>query len=145
MKYIGIDYGSKHVGIAVSDASGSVAMPKCIVPNDKRLIAVVSDIITHEGIERIVIGESKDFQGAPNAIQSAIDTFVHALQDHTGLEVHKTSELFSSKLAKRGTEHVLRVNPRNLDKRDTHKKVRRIDDKAAAIMLQSYLDSVPLT
>jgi len=141
MKYLGIDYGAKHIGLAVSDRGGSIAMPKQIIENNENGYQEIVEMVATEQVESIVIGESKDFEGNPNQIQSAIEEFSQWLVAQTGLPINATTELFSSKMAKQGTEHMIRFNPRNIDRRKLHKRERRIDDKAATIMLQSFLDA----
>lgn len=141
MKYIGIDYGEKHIGIALSDQSGSIAMPKKIIPNTHTAFDEICLLIKDEDVTGIVIGESRDFLGNENKIQTEITPFAERLKTRTGLPVSYTSELFSSRLAKQGTVKHLRINPRNVDSRKRNKVEKRIDDKAAAIMLQSFLDT----
>lgn len=141
MKYLGIDYGAKHVGLALSDTGGSVAMPHAIVPNDGFLFSYVQDLVWKEQVEKIIIGESHNLEMGHNEIQFAIEQFKQKLEQEIELPVETISEIFSSRQAKWGIEHALRINPRNGDKRNLHKKQKRIDDRAATIILQSYLDS----
>jgi len=141
MKHLGIDYGAKHIGLATSDAGGVVAMPESVIPNDAGTFVYIQNIIEQQHIEQIVIGHSVNLDGSDNTIQSEIESFTRALELKTKLSIKSISELFSSRQAKWGVEHTIRFNPRNIDKRRLHKKQRRIDDKAAAILLQSYLDS----
>ena len=141
MKYLGIDYGAKHVGLALSDSGGNVAMPHSVVPNDGFLFSTIVDLVRDEDVEKIIIGESHNLDMGHNEIQFAINQFRQQLEQDLDLPVEYMNELFSSRQAKWGVEHALRINPRNLDKRNLHKKQRRIDDRAATIILQSYLDS----
>ena len=141
MKYLGIDYGAKHIGLALSDASGTVAMPHEVVPNNDLFKKFLLELLNTENIESVVIGKSVNLDGTDNTIQADIDAFTVWLASQTDLPIESISELFSSRQAKWGTEHLIRFNPRNKDKRALHKKQSRIDDKAAAILLQSYLDS----
>jgi len=142
MRHLGIDYGEKHIGFASSDSSGTVAMPERVVPNGPDVFDEIQDMITRNHIQKIVIGHSVNLDGSDNAIQSEIDSFTLVLKSKFDLPIDTISELFSSRQAKWGVEHTIRFNPRNVDKRRLHKKQRRIDDKAAAILLQSYLDSL---
>lgn len=141
MKYLGIDYGEKNIGLATSDMGGVVAMPESVIPNDMDTLSYIQDIIEKQGIESIVIGHSLNLDGSDNTVQSEIDSFSRVLESKTGLPVKSISEIFSSRQAKWGVEHTIRFNPRNVDKRRLHKKQKRVDDKAAAILLQSFLDS----
>lgn len=141
MKYLGIDFGTKHIGLATSDSGGCVAMPKAVVPNTAQGHEDIVHVIKQENIQALVIGKSVDLRGEPNAVQQNIDSFSRWVGNETGLPVHVMNELMSSRQAKWGTEHMIRFNPRNSDRRTLHKKQQRIDDKAAAIILQSFLDS----
>ena len=53
MRYLGIDYGSKRVGIAISDASGKIAFPREVLPNDKNLLTRIADLCAKEKVEAI--------------------------------------------------------------------------------------------
>ena len=57
MKFLGIDYGSKKVGIAVSDDSANLAFPKCVIGNDVELLEHIARIVSEENIGAIVLGE----------------------------------------------------------------------------------------
>lgn len=123
MKYLGIDYGEKRVGIAVSDEDGIMAFPLDVLSNDKRLTTRIREICKREKAEAIVIGESKDLAGKDNAIMPGARTLVSALKKEVGLPVSWESELFTSAEAER-----------------IQGKHGMLDASAAAIILKSYLD-----
>lgn len=123
MKYLGIDYGEKRVGIAVSDEDGSMAFPLDVLSNDKRLTTRIREICKREKAEAIVIGESKDLAGKDNAIMPGARSLVSALKKEVGLPVSWESELFTSAEAER-----------------IQGKHGMLDASAAAIILKSYLD-----
>ncbi len=123
MKYLGIDYGTKRVGIATSDAEGRMAFPLQVVPHTKKLTETIASICRDEGVGSIVLGESHDFDGKPNPIMKAIGSFAETLKEATGLPVEFMPEVLSSREAARVT--------------GTGKSN---DASAAAIVLQSYLD-----
>ena len=123
MKYLGIDFGSKRIGIAVSDDEGKMAFPYSVVSNDRNLLEEIEKIIKEEKIETIVIGESKDFKGEPNKIMAGINKFRRELEDKTKIKVFLEPEFMTSSQA----EHIQGKN-------EMH------DASAAAIILQSFLD-----
>lgn len=123
MKYLGIDYGEKRVGIAVSDEDGIMAFPLDVLSNDKRLVTRIREICKREKAEAIVIGESKDLAGNDNAIMPGARSLVSALKKEVGLPVSWESELFTSAEAER-----------------IQGKHGMLDASAAAIILKSYLD-----
>ena len=123
MRILGIDYGSKRVGLAMSDPSGAFAQPYSVVKNSKSLIAEIKTIILEEGVSEIVLGESKNFKGQDNTVMEKIREFKTALEKETELSVVFEPEFLSSHQAAyfQGKHDLL-------------------DASAAAIILQSYLD-----
>ena len=71
MKYRGIDYGSKKIGLALSDEGGSMGFPHSIVPNTPRVLEHVCALMAAENTGAVVIGDSKNFAGADNAVAPA--------------------------------------------------------------------------
>lgn len=142
MKYLAIDYGSKYIGLATSDSAGQVAMPHSIIPAADALSRVV-EIIKSESIEAVVIGRSIGLDGSDNPIQEQIDQFASQLASSASIPIHQINEQFSSRAAKWGSTKDIRSNPRNTPKHQRGGRVteERIDDKAAAMILQSYLDN----
>lgn len=123
MRYLGIDYGAKRVGIALSDEEGRVAFPQGVFPNDKNLLAALAALCRERGIAEIVVGDSRDFSGAPNKIAEQIDVFKKEIGEATKLSVHYEPEFWTSAQAER-----------------FQGKIKKLDASAAAIILQSFLD-----
>ncbi|MEK7128233.1 MAG: Holliday junction resolvase RuvX [Patescibacteria group bacterium] len=122
MKFLGIDYGTKRIGFAVSDANGVLAFPKEVVKNNGELFPKIAEIIKTEEVSEIVVGESLDFAGLPNLLQKEIDFFVDKLKKKFALPVLLEKEFLTSVEARRYE-----------DEGET-------DAKAAALILQRYLD-----
>jgi len=80
MRYLGIDFGSKRVGLALSDESGAMGFPHAVVPNDGRLIDYVRDLIANKNITAIVIGDSKNFAGEENPVAAKAKAFAAELE-----------------------------------------------------------------
>ncbi len=121
MKIIGIDFGSKRVGVAVADTEAGIAFPKAVLPNDKFLLGELKNIT--KGARCIVFGESRDLQGKENSIFAEADNFKKLLERETGIDVFYEPEFYTTYGASRI--------------QGDHDK---IDASAAAIILQSYLD-----
>lgn len=96
MRLLGIDYGKKRVGIAVSDDKGMMAFPKAVLPNDNYLVSEIAKMAKSQGIERIILGESKDYKMVDNPIMSQIRMFKDELGRATGVVVIYEPELLSS-------------------------------------------------
>lgn len=122
MKMVGIDYGSKRVGVAVSDDAGRIVFPKMTLPNDRMLISDLVAFLRKEGVHGVVIGESRSLSGTENPIMHDIRRFVGELERASELPVHYEPELFSS------------VEARTLSGKEG-----AVDAHAAAIILSSYL------
>jgi putative holliday junction resolvase len=95
MKYLGIDYGTKRIGIAISDDAGEFAFPKGIVKTDVAVQDIVR-ICDEENVKEIVIGESIASNEQENEVQSAVRQFGKRLTDVTGRSVSFEREDFSS-------------------------------------------------
>ena len=138
MKHLGIDYGAKRIGLAISDESGSFAFPKKILVNSKEGISELLELISSEHIQKIIIGNSLDKAGARNALMDDVDAFAEELQKLSGIPVELQNERFSSVFAKSMDFEKGNFNVANLKNKNVSPD--RIDDRAAAIMLQRYLD-----
>lgn len=138
MRYLGIDFGSKRVGVAVSDETSGFALPVSVLLNNSGLIAAVKKIIAEKNVVTIVLGESKNFKGEDNAIMAAIREFKKTLEIETGLPVVFEPEFMTSAQAARPPAREVR-NPERKVKVEKNKS---LDASAAAIILQSYIDKI---
>ena len=141
MKYLGIDYGLKNVGIAVSDEDGLLAFPKIVLDNDKKLFESIIKIIEEDGVEAVVVGESLNFAGEPNPIMKKIVLFKEKLEKEIDLPVHWQKELFTSAEAEQIQGRPLR-NIRKGDRKEKSVSLEKNDASAAALILRSYLDKI---
>ncbi|HPS21447.1 MAG TPA: Holliday junction resolvase RuvX [Candidatus Paceibacterota bacterium] len=139
MRFLGIDFGSKRIGLAVSDEEGKLAFPKEIVLNDKNATDYIKNIIKNEKIDEIVIGESLSLTGEENKIMGEIKDFVKEIFA-LAKPVHFQKEFFTSVEA-RGREGKEKYNARKVKKAESE-KTKKIDDSAAALILQRYLDKI---
>jgi len=126
MKHLGIDYGSKRVGIALSDDAGVMGFPHAILPNDPLLLESVIELIRNEKVGAVVMGESLNFQGQENPIAKEAREFARTLEEETGLTVFYEPEMLTTQEARRDFEGIR-----------THGTV---DSSAAALILTSFLD-----
>ncbi len=122
MRYLGIDFGEKRVGIAMSDDEGRIAFPQIVLTNDSDLLKNIANLCIKNNVEVVVMGESRDFHGKINEIMWKIDGFRKQLE-LIGLKVIFEPEFMTSIQASQIT-----------GENDM------IDASAAAIILQSYID-----
>lgn len=97
---MGIDYGAKRVGIALSDEAGRVAFPKATLPNDKTLVSELVALIEAHTIAEIVIGDSIGNTGMPNPIAHGARTLVETLKMQSSAVIHFEPEFYSSQEAR---------------------------------------------
>lgn len=135
MRYLGVDYGSKRVGLAISDEGGVLAFPYKILTNNLELIDSIHNICGQEEISAIVLGESHDLSGQPNKIMGSIEEFKRNLEAELDLPVFFQKEFMTTVEARgRGGKEI-----------NNAKKVGKIkqapaDASAAALILGRYLD-----
>jgi putative Holliday junction resolvase len=141
MKILGIDFGTKRIGIATSDERCTLAFPKVILINDKEVLNKIKEIIKEEGISEIVIGESVDMSGAPNPVAEKAEVFILELQKFD-LLIHKQQEFLTSVEARKAGE--TKMNLHKSEARSKMKEVRseKVDASAAALILQRFLDKI---
>lgn len=140
MKFLGIDYGTKRIGIALSDDNGRIAFPKEIILNDSNTFKIIGEILKKEKITEIVIGESVDFSGKLNALSVRIEEFILELKEKFGLSINKQKEFLTSVEARKSRETKETLTQKQSHSRLKDKKRGHIDASAAALILQRYLD-----
>lgn len=121
-RLMGIDYGKKRVGVAVSDEARMMAFPHEVFPNDKKLVQNICAVITEKKVDEIVIGHSLDKEGKPNDIHEAVINFMTDLTLETGLAIHLEPEQYT-------TQAALRIQGRTS----------MTDAAAAALILDQYM------
>lgn len=140
VRFLGIDYGTKRIGVAISDENGTLAFPKEILENNSSTFNKLSDIIKKEKVSEIVVGESVDFSGKLNVLSARIEVFILELKEKFNLPVHKQKEFLTSVEARKSGS-----SKKDFNQSQSHSKVKqiksgRIDASAAALILQRYLD-----
>lgn len=129
MRILGIDYGTKRVGIAVSDPDAQFALPHSVIQNSSSISkghTVIDEIVSIaqvNGVETLVMGESRSYSGQPNKILPDVLNLKKELEVR-GLTVHLELEFMTSMQAER-----------------FQGKTSTSDASAAALILQAYLDS----
>lgn len=127
MRLLGIDYGTKRIGIAMTDEEGNMAFPKATLANDRHFFRSLRELIEGGGVERIVIGESLDRDGKPNEIMQKIRALAMKIERELNIEVEYETEMYTSEAAKR-------LQGEDFYKNDL------LDASAAALILNSYID-----
>ena len=141
MRALGIDYGERRIGLALSDATGLLAAPWKKIANDanlaaaaKRIAAEIRALQTEDGLDAIVIGLPRRLNGEPTE-QTAR---VRKLAELLAAEVTAPISLQDERLTSHEADQLLAGRERNWRKRKD-----QLDAMAAALILQDFLDSRP--
>jgi len=134
MRILAVDPGSKNLGIALSDPSGTIANPLQVLKHVSRAVnaSAILDLANQHAAEMILIGQSLDENGQPTFEGRRAARLAAEIQSQTNLQILLWDESFST-LAVRDAQIALGI-PRR--KRKGH-----LDDLAATVILQSYLDA----
>lgn len=123
MRLMGIDYGTKRIGIALSDERGEFAFAHSVIENDKNAVKKIKKICGENNVGKIILGESIDYQGRPNPVMKEIEKFKKILEKEIGLAVEYQKEILTTQEARRGQE-----------------EGKKIDASAAALILRSFIE-----
>jgi putative Holliday junction resolvase len=123
-RLMGIDYGTKRVGVSISSEDISIAFPLVVIKNTSELAREIEKIAKEHEVKEIVVGESRDFKGNPNPIFLETEKLKKELET-MGFIVHLELEFMTSMQAER-----------------LQGKNEKIDASAATIILQSYIDRI---
>jgi len=136
MRILAVDPGSKRIGLALSDPTGTIANPLTVISHVSRPVdaAVVAELATSHEAGLIVIGHSFDDDGNPSFEGRRSMRFAEALKTETGIPIILWDESFTTQDA-RSARIQMGVSRKQ---RSGH-----LDDLAAAVLLQSYLDAKP--
>jgi len=134
-RIMGIDFGSHRVGISVSDPLQIIAVSLETIENTRSLLPRIKELVVREDVGLVVVGMPFNLKGEKGVKGQEVDRFVLLLKSHLTVEVVTWDERFTSTLA----HSTMRQMGTKKKERRTDKG--RIDAMAAAIMLQSYLDS----
>ena len=120
MIYLGIDFGTKRIGLAKAEGEIRMAIPLRTVTNDEELRNTLRNLVKEEHIEEIVVGIPVSFDGREHEMAAASRAFGEEIKE-LGLPVHFQNEVLTSAQAQREGGGDL-------------------DSSAAALILQSFLD-----
>ena len=137
-RIIGLDVGERRIGVAVSDASATLARPLTTLRTtglDGNALQVSLDELTRlaadEPLEAIVVGLPRRLDGGPNAMTPRVERFAARLRDRAGMAVFLHDERLTS------VEAESRLAARE---KDWRARKAQLDAAAAAVILQDYLD-----
>lgn len=138
---MGIDYGTSKVGVALSDAAGTMGFPREVLKNDDQLMDTLVALIQKEDVKVVVFGESLDFSGNGNPVLAKAHAFANVLTEKTGVPVVWEQEMLTTQEAKRGLDgmHPQHESNTSRSRATSGDSGRSLDASAAALILTSYL------
>lgn len=124
MRYLGLDYGSRRIGVAISDENLKIAFPRGVIQNQGRLVAVkqVAGLVSKEKIAKIIVGLPRSLQARDTTQTRETREFAKDLQKTVSVPLEFEDEILTSRMAEGPPE--------------------KKDASAAAIILQTYLDRI---
>jgi putative pre-16S rRNA nuclease len=133
VRSLGIDFGTKRIGLALSDPEGRLAVPlRTVARRDNRsALRDIAAIARREGVERLVVGEPVGLDGARGEAALRARRFGERLAELTGLPFEMVNESLTS------VEAAERLRAAGVDPR---RNPERLDAVAAQILLQEALD-----
>ena len=130
---MGIDYGSKYIGLAVSDRSNTIAHSKEVITRTdlKKDLETIKDYLKDYEIDEIVVGMPTSLNGTKGPRAQKTQQFINFLNNHLEIKVSTWDERFTTLIADQSM----------IDADISRKKRKKMVDKiAAALILQNYLD-----
>jgi len=133
-RILAIDYGTKRIGLALTDPLLTFAYAFNTILNNKNMWEQFKSIIQEKAIDKIILGYPSREDGKESILIPEINKFKKKLENLFNLEIILWDEIYTSRIAE---ERIKETRKKRKDRRD--KGI--IDSNAAAIMLQEYLDS----
>ena len=135
MRILALDHGTKRIGIAVSDELKMIAQPLEFVPAEpfEQFAARLQDLISEKEVELILLGMPRNMNGSYGPAAEKVEEFAAALKAAVTVPIKTWDERLTSAQANR---LLIEGGVRRENRKE------KVDKMAAAILLQSYLDSL---
>ena len=137
-KFLGLDFGKVRIGIALSDQSKTFAFGREFIANDKNTLTKIKSIIEAENITRIILGYPLNLKGGKTKQTIEVEQFEDKLKlitEPLNINIVRWDERFTSKIA---ADSLIESGM----KKKKRQQKGNIDIVSAALLLQSYLDSI---
>ena len=131
MRYLAIDYGVKHTGLAICDAAETVASPLTVIEGQKDLLRKIKDVVEAENVEAIVLGLPLNMDDTVGSQAKLVFQFGEQLEKVLDIPVHFQDE----RLSTFGADEKLAAAELSIKKKKT-----RLDAIAAAEILEAFLE-----
>jgi putative Holliday junction resolvase len=130
---LGIDFGTRRIGLALSDPTGTLATPLPFLENStpEEVTKNLKDLVENHGVETIVVGMPRNMDGTYGPSAEKVRNFIAQTQPHLTAKVVTIDERLTTAQASRELSQI------GLNQKDLRKKV---DSSSAALILQQFLD-----
>lgn len=134
-RILAIDYGSKRIGIAITDPLNIFAYPLITLTNDNKFFDNLKKILSQYKVVKILIGSPLKENGEESVTSQSVNKFIEELKKHVQIEVELVDERYSSEIARQRIVESVVSKKKRRDKS-------LIDKNAAAVILEDYLKSI---
>lgn len=136
MRTLALDYGTKRIGVAISDELKIIAQPLEFILNEPfdKFLDRLTELIQEKDVELILVGMPRNMDGSFGSSAENVQTFVATLKEKFSVPIKTWDERLTTAQANRV---LVQGNVRRRERKQ------KVDKTAAAILLQSYLDALP--
>lgn len=130
---LGVDLGSKRIGLAISDSGGSIAFPAGHLASRGRAkdLKALAEMIRKRGVTRVVVGLPIHLSGRPSTRSEAAREFAAELASSTGVPVELLDERWTTRAADMSLGE---------SKQGRKRRTQAVDSVAATLLLRTYLE-----
>ena len=134
---LGIDFGTRRIGLALSDPTGTLATPLPFLENTRpnEVVAKLQELVQAHGVKTVVIGLPRNMDGTYGPSAERVRQFITQIRPHLAVEIIPQDERLTTAQASRDLSQM------GLNQKDLRKKV---DSSSAALILQQFLDRTQL-
>ena len=138
MNTLGIDYGEKRIGLAFADELGiAMPIPAAIQSTKAARLDFIAAVIAERKVAALVVGYPYNMDGSVGPKAKEVDAFIALLEERFELPVHRIDERLTSEHA---SSLGSKKKPKSTKAHQAARKTGELDSKAAALILQDYLD-----
>ena len=136
MRILALDHGSRRIGVAISDETQTIAQPLEFIPAEPLtgVLARLNEIVQQQNVSLILLGMPRNMDGTYGPAAMKAKEFQEMLSKEISVPLRAWDERLTSVMANRS---LIQAGVRR------QKRKEKVDKTAAAILLQSYLDSAP--
>lgn len=134
-RILAIDYGSKRIGIAITDPLNIFAYPLITLTNDNKFFDNLKKILLQYKVVKILIGSPLKENGEESVTSQSVNKFIEELKKNLQIEIELVDERYSSEIARQRIIESVVSKKKRRDKS-------LIDKNAAAVILEDYLKSM---